>query len=137
MRLVVDASVAIKWVVAETDSQLAAPLLRHDVEAPDFILLETANILWKLCRRGQLTSDAAIDAQASLLRVGLSLSPGEPLMAETLRIGLALDHAVYDCLYLALAADLGCPLVTADRRFAGKCRTAGIGGRVILLGETA
>ncbi len=137
MRLVVDASVAIKWVVAETDSYLAAPLLRHEVEAPDFILLETADILWKLCRRSHLTSDAAISAQASLLRTGLSLWPGEPLMPETLRIGLALDHAVYDCLYLALASDLGCPLITADRRFAGKCRTGGMGGRIIVLGETA
>ena len=45
--LVIDASVAIKWVVAEPDSQTALALFRHRLFAPDLLVAECANALWE------------------------------------------------------------------------------------------
>lgn len=44
-RFVVDASLAVKWVIAEPDSQAAEWLLDHSLSAPDLIYAECANIL--------------------------------------------------------------------------------------------
>ena len=46
-RLVVDASVAIKWVVPEAGSERAITLLDHGLVAPDLLFSECANILWR------------------------------------------------------------------------------------------
>ena len=57
-RLVVDASVAIKWVVEEEGSEAAAGLLDGStLAAPDFLIPECANILWKKVRRGELAPE--------------------------------------------------------------------------------
>ena len=37
--------------------------------------------------------------------------------ADALRIAAALRHPAYDCVYLALARQIGATLVTADERF--------------------
>jgi predicted nucleic acid-binding protein len=50
-------------------------------------------------------------------------------------LDLAVDyrHPVYDCLYLALANELGCKVITADRRFAAAFATGAMAGKVQLL----
>jgi predicted nucleic acid-binding protein len=48
---VIDASVAIKWVVRETGTQEALSLRQHRLVAPDLLVAECANILWKKVRR--------------------------------------------------------------------------------------
>jgi len=55
---------------------------------------------------------------------------------RALALAQMLDHSVYDCLYLALAIDKGCPVLTADRHFAAAARRAELGGYVLLLGES-
>ena len=56
-RFVVDASVAIKWWVPEVHSADALRYLDPDIgrEAPDLLLAEAGNILWKKVNRGELT----------------------------------------------------------------------------------
>ena len=56
---VVDASVAVKWVVEESDSVQARSLSRARLEAPDLLPVECANILWKKERIGDLTKEQA------------------------------------------------------------------------------
>jgi predicted nucleic acid-binding protein len=58
-RLVVDASVAIKWVVAERDAECAATLLDHGLIVPDLLFSECANILWRKLRHHEITEDEA------------------------------------------------------------------------------
>ena len=52
--LVVDASIAIKWVIQEAETAEALWLRRHRLAAPDLLVAECANILWKKVRRNEL-----------------------------------------------------------------------------------
>ncbi len=117
---VVDASVALKWVLDEEGSEAAAALLDgRRLFAPPLLATEAANALWVAARRGQITGAEAEDALDLILRapfqpVPSGLDPARRAMA----LARLLDHPVYDCVYLALAIALECPVVTADRRFA-------------------
>lgn len=68
MTLVVDASVALKWVLQEPDSDLAEALARTDetLLVPDFWLAEATNVLWLQVRRRLLTPDEAREGLALL-----------------------------------------------------------------------
>ena len=115
---VVDASVAIKWYVREADSETAHRILLAPVNlhAPALLRIELANGLWKHWRKKLTSIEQVGEAMASLDRtIGYWREP-EALIAAALKLSFALDHAVYDCIYLALAQELGAPLVTADRR---------------------
>ncbi len=47
MTLVIDASVALKWVIDEDDSEAAQELVSdHALAAPELLLIECANVLW-------------------------------------------------------------------------------------------
>ena len=104
---VVDASVAIKWLVDEPLSAQAARLLDDDLPlaAPELIYAEAANALWAIARRGRIV--------AADVREALDLLADAPLTV----LAADLDHPVYDCLYLALALQEQRPVITADRRF--------------------
>ena len=119
---VVDASIALKWVSPEDDSDPAAALLERGVPlaAPAFIFVEMANALWFQARAGKLDAAGAAGCLVDLRRVPLDLWSGEEPLPAALELAFELDHAVYDCAYLALAMHLGRPFVTADRRFRRK-----------------
>lgn len=123
MALVIDASVAVKWVVTEEGSQQALSLMSaNSLLAPDLIIAECANILWKKVRRSELTADEALMAGRILQRMDVELHPMRALMEEATKLAIALDHPAYDCLYLALALDSDRHFVTADLSFVAKVR---------------
>lgn len=116
---VVDASVAVKWVVAEAVSEEAVELLDgRPLLAPELILPECANILWKKSTRGEITPDEADLAAGLLARMDVELVGHRHLMSNAVRLALELKHPAYDCAYLALALDRDVPMITADGRFA-------------------
>jgi len=115
---VIDASVAVKWVLDEPGSQQARGLAGARLEAPDLLLVECANILWKKAQLGDLRPAEALARLDLLGRAPVAWASSPDLLGDALRLALDLRHPVYDCLYLALALQLGIPLVTADRRFA-------------------
>jgi predicted nucleic acid-binding protein len=121
-RLVIDASVAIKWLVEEPGTDDALTLRRHELVAPDLLIIECANILWKKCRRKELTSNEAFVAAELLARAQIELAPMRPLLEPATRLAVALDHPAYDCAYLALAETLQCAMVTADASMCRKLR---------------
>jgi predicted nucleic acid-binding protein len=115
--LIVDASVAIKWVVEEQGSAAAVALRsRARLAAPELLVPECANILWKKVQRGELTSDEAALAARLLERSGVRLIPMAGLLEPITRLALELSHPAYDCAYLAVAIREGARLVTADSR---------------------
>lgn len=131
MTLVVDASVALKWVVPESASEHADRLLAgdHDLAAPDLLATEAANALWKKVQRSELTAPDAREALDLLLHGGLTWHATRGLLPRALELACLSRHPVYDCVYLALADQLGAPLVTADASLAKVARARRIAVR--------
>lgn len=117
MSFVIDASIAIKWVVDEPDSREAVLLRRQKLFAPDLLIAECANVLWKKVRRGEMTLAEALLAGRLIRQSDIELHALHPLMERAQRLAAVLDHAAYDCFYLALAELIDGEFVTADRIF--------------------
>lgn len=120
MRVTVDASVAVKWFVAEPRHEEAYLLRGRRIAryAPTFLPVECANVLWKKVRRGELDDLTPYFREVENLREVLSFRDTEDLLAEAARLALELGHPVYDCLYIACAQRTHSTLVTDDRRLA-------------------
>jgi predicted nucleic acid-binding protein len=118
--VVVDSSVAVKWFVPEALSDVAARLLEpeYDLAAPDLLVPEFGNVLWKKLRRNELRRDEALEIVAALGEVPLTIVGSAELVAPALEIAAAYGRTVYDALYVALAVARDCALVTADERLA-------------------
>jgi predicted nucleic acid-binding protein len=113
--LVIDASIAVKWVVEEDGTPQASVLRqRAKLIAPELLVAECANILWKKVRRRELSKDEAVLAARILQAADIELLPTRSLLDTATRIAIELDHPAYDCLYIASAVENGCQFVTAD-----------------------
>ena len=139
MRFVVDASVAVKWLVAEEDADIADRLAAggEELHAPRLMASEAANALWRKARAGQIKRAEAGAAMALLIDMPVRWNDDETVGADAVRLALALDHPVYDCVYLALAHRIGATVVTADRRFVTAVAPTGHGGSVMTLTDYA
>src|SRR5439155_1475412 len=121
-RLVIDASVAVKWVVPEPDSKHAECLLEHGLVAPDLLFAECANVLWKKVRRGELTKGEADVAAQTLEQADLAVVSTRGYLALATSIAVEFDHPAYDAVYLAVAEASSLRLVTADEKLTRKLR---------------
>ena len=130
--VVVDASVAIKWLVREehTDEALAILSAWHGQDvtpaAPYLLPFEVANALHRQVFRGRLTVEDTARMISQLLGSRLELHQTAGLHARALELATELQQgAVYDAHYLALAEEFGCELWTADQRFHRAAEPAG------------
>ena len=118
MKFTVDASVVVKWYVSERYSEEARLLLGHRLErlAPDFVLVELANIFWKKARLREIGDHQRYFQELHRVREAVVLSPSADLIERAAQIAAQIDHPVYDCLYIACAETTGSLLITADRK---------------------
>ena len=125
-RFVVDASVAVKWLVPEIHAEAAGRVLRsrHELLAPDLIWAEVGNILWKKFRRGELAGETARDLLQDFQRAPLQIAASQTLMPAAWSIAKRYDRSFYDSLYLALAASAECPLVTPDLKLYNRLKAS-------------
>jgi predicted nucleic acid-binding protein len=135
--IVLDASVALKFLLPEAGSDAALRLLasRAVLVAPDIFPLELAAAVAKYHRRRLVTLEEARAVMAAVSRLAVDLYPWRPLLAPAFELSLLLRQGVYDCLYLVLAKQLSFPLATADRKMRQKAGQAGLGGHVHLLSD--
>jgi predicted nucleic acid-binding protein len=137
---VIDASIAVKWVVEENGTAEAL-VLRQNAKliAPELLVAECANILWKKVQRHELLKEEALLAARLLQGADIELLPTRSLLEAATQMSMEINHPAYDCLYLALAVDNECRCVTADERFLRKlqeCRQRGLRTRAISLIES-
>ena len=139
MRLVVDASVAVKWLVAEDGSGAAHRLAAgdDDLHAPRLMASESANALWRKARLGEIERDRVGALMAAVSEMPVHWHADETVCADAVRLALELDRPVYDCVYLALAHCIGAQVVTADMRFANALATTEHGDVVVTLADHA
>jgi predicted nucleic acid-binding protein len=118
MSLIVDASVAVKWFVAEEGSEHARVLLadEDDLIAPELIAIEVGNAMWKKVRKGLMTEAQVAAAGRRLPSLFSRLGSLLELTPRASSLAMTLDHPIYDCLYLALAEREQLAIVTADDR---------------------
>lgn len=116
---VVAASVGVKWFVPEVLA-VESRLWRNgpdELHIPAFFFdLEIANILWKKVRRTEITRADADLILAQLPALPVTRHPEAPLLTSAFDLADRTQRTVYDCLYLALAVQLGGRMVTADQR---------------------
>lgn len=122
MKYVLDSNVALKWVLTESDSDKARQLRAdfqnqvHELLAPDVFPVELAHALVRSERKGIITPAHGPIFLAGILATQPQLHPHMPLLWRAYSIASQARIGVYDCLYIALAEQEGCELLTADDR---------------------
>jgi predicted nucleic acid-binding protein len=118
-RIVVDASVALKWVLEEKYSDLATALgPGREMLTSTLFWAEAGNAISTRVRRGELDRVRGNDALRDLRSAPLHTRPLDPdAVLAALTIAYDLAHPIYDCCYLALAIEENAVVITADRRF--------------------
>ncbi len=134
--IVVDTSVAIKWVVAEDRRAEAREVLASGflLEAPDLLMLEAASALRKKVRARQIGIDQ-MNAGIELIRESVGFQTTRVFFDEAMALSAELDHSIYDCCFLACAQSNGALLVTDDVAFAKKCHAGQYGVHVLELAK--
>ena len=122
--MVIDASIVVKLLVDEPNTQQAVDLAQSwrltgvRVVAPYFMPVEVTNALYRKAIRQLISMEDAARLAANLWDLGVQFRQSQQL--HQIAIGLAAElhqNAVYDAHYLALAKTLDCDLWTADQRF--------------------
>ncbi len=115
---VLDASAAVRLILADPAAADLAERVGGAalVLAPELMLTELANTLWKLQRADRLNDLDPQEILAEARELVDRLEPDRHLQAEALALACHLNHPVYDCLYLALARREAASLISSDRR---------------------
>ena len=122
MTVVVDASVAVKWVLLENLSDEAFALKERWIAsnewaiAPPIFRPEITNVLHRAVKRGDVDSASGLSGVGFLLA---SIDINEPLALYARAFEIAGElglGATYDALYIALAEHHACDMWTADQR---------------------
>ncbi len=126
--LVVDASVAVKWFILEPETADARALIEgpDPLIAPDLVVPEVINVVWRTADQGRSRSETRSTEMCPKPCRRCSPSSGRAswLARDAFEIAAELRHPVYDCFYLALAESEDAVMVTADRRLLGSLGTA-------------
>jgi predicted nucleic acid-binding protein len=114
---VLDASVVAKWLLPEVHSEQALSFLASGdrLIAPELLRHEIARSLTRRIDSGEITRDEARRVSSALARMPIAVAGSPALSAAAVDVARGAGTTYADGVYLALAASLGCPLVTADR----------------------
>ncbi|MGH2531670.1 MAG: type II toxin-antitoxin system VapC family toxin [Thermomicrobiales bacterium] len=122
--VIVDTSLAVKWVLPESHSDVALALAarwrrgQRTIIVPAWFACEVANVFFQRIRQRSIT---LADAQDLLVEIMVAVRPVDVstvVGSRALEIAHSLgQRANYDAYYLALAEHLDCELWSADERF--------------------
>lgn len=129
-KLVVDASVVIKWFLPEPLSVEARAILDDyeagtlSLSAPDLLNAEVGNIVWKKHRFQGLGDDDANAIIENFRKLTIEFTPTAEVLADAYNLAVTHQCTVYDSLYLALSIREACQFVTADERLVNAVKSA-------------
>jgi len=135
--IVVDANVAIKWVVEQPHFERARDIVARGMVlmVPAMFVAEVTSTLWRYVRTNQISASQARAGLASILSQISIFEQDADLAEEALDRGTELNCAPYDCFYLALAMRRGGPFVTVDKRFINRLANTRYKSHVIHLAD--
>lgn len=122
MKLVIDASIGVKTLLAEPGAQEALQLRDdfrrgiHELLAPDLYFLEIGNVLINACRAGRITQADLPVLYADLLYHQPIIAPTPSLFPRAFEIASQIRVSIYDATYLALSEQEQCPLISDDAK---------------------
>lgn len=126
-KVIVDASVGVKWVFAEDMSEKAALLFERfkkrkiEIIVPEIFYTELAGVCWVKAKKKLATVQEAIKALDILMNSQFQSYSDRELSDVALENALRFNVSAYDGMYLALAEIYLSPLVTADERLLKAC----------------
>jgi predicted nucleic acid-binding protein len=128
--VVIDTSVLAKWFIEEENSEQALRLRAAQMAGrvrgacPDFALVELGNVLrYRFSAQDVERVSASV---RSIMSLGIKVVASSPeIVSEGVRVAYAHNLAVYDAIFVALAQDLGYPLVTADAELLRRTQSLG------------
>lgn len=137
-RCVIDASVVAAALLQEEHAASARAVLTSGAEllAPDLIIAEMGNVLWKRFARGELSEEEAAALLTDFLALPIALTPSIDLIEPALELAKRTGRTVYDCLYVALALSHDCAVVTADERLVQALQKTPLARFVASIGST-
>lgn len=129
--IVIDASLAVKWMLWETDTPKALSFLRahyRELVAPELIYIEVAGVI---VRTGNRDKSLSADALRALNKWTTAWSDHvvknyrvtQRRLFNASSMALSIGHPLKDCIYLALAKELKAELATCDTKFRDKAVT--------------
>ena len=119
---VLDCSVAAKWVLPEPGRATALAWFDRYASgdivliAPDLLLAEFASLLAKRTRRKQISADQARLSFGRMTESAPLLYDTRPRLFHALDLSLRHHLSLWDCVYIALAEEHDCQVLTADAR---------------------
>lgn len=125
--VVVDASVAAKWVLPNVDEPFYQEALRLadlftagrlEFIVPDLFWIEMGSVLWKAKRSNRISSREFEESLAILHSREFKSAPAKPLLTRSLSIAVEFNRSVYDGAYIALAEANSTVMITADEKLA-------------------
>ncbi len=133
--IVLDASVAVDWLLPGPGSSAALTFLRLGARriAPDLIFAEFASAATKFVRRGLTSKGDARVAVERLPQLIDEVAPLCDLAGPALELATGRGFSAYDSIYLALALRRGLRVVTADEKLAKRAAELGFSAHVHLL----
>jgi len=120
--IVVDSSVVVKWMIPEELSAEAGVVLSEaqagnaDLIAPELLVAEVGNVLWKQHNRGYLSTVEMTHALSLLHILPIFYTNNNRLIDLACNLAVAHQRSVYDMLYVALSVQQSCLFLTADKR---------------------
>ena len=138
--IVVDASLALKWFLPEPGAEAATALLleQDEIAGPDMLAVE---VHATLVRGANMVKSNRVEAETAIRRFQAMIESGEVALIRSLpkqieraaNLAIDLGHPLKDCIYLVLAMEMECDLITCDGKFAEKAK--GVWSQVRVLGE--
>ena len=137
--IVVDASMVVKLFREEVGSEQAEQLFAENSGAlcgPDLLAIEVAAALVRnanMVKAVRPVMERALAEFAQMLREEtIATSPTSPdQLVRAANLALEIGHPLKDCVYLALAMDLDCKLITCDAKFASKASVKWVNVQVL------
>ena len=126
-RIVVDASVVVKWFVAEIYSDRALRLMdlyskgRVELIAPTLIYYEVANAL-RFHPYYRLTKEELIAIIRMLRNMQIIIEPTDEMWSRAFRVSISYGVSIYDAIYIAIALALNVKFVTSDEKLFERLR---------------
>jgi len=130
MALVIDASIALAWLLNEPNRRMADEAIEAGLAAglatPELFWIEVADVLGQRIRRGALAAAQRDEALADLRSVGIVQHQSAEKLTQIVALSDRHGLTAYDAAYLELAMRLGAALTTLDRDLVAAARAEGL-----------